>query len=68
MFYPALIVKNYFVKGRLNEYSPFLTQDLFSPFFTQENFKQPANAERPKSTHPTVQCTQDISEVNTDTI
>ena len=37
MFYPALIVKNYFVKGRLNEYSPFLTQDIFFkliiPFF-----------------------------------
>ena len=52
--------------------SPFLTQNIFlNPFYTfctWGNFKQLANAEHLKSTHPTVQCTQDISEVHTHTI
>ena len=52
--------------------SPFLTQNIFfNPFYTfctWGNFKKLANAEHLQSTHPTVQCTQDISEVHTDTI
>ena len=74
MFCPALIVKIILKKGPLNGYISFLTQNIFlNPFYTfgtWGNFKQLSNAEhlKLKSTHPTVQCTQDIGEVHTDTI
>ena len=44
-------------------FDPKYFLNLFPPFCTQGTFKQPANAEYPKSTHPTVQCSQDISGV-----
>ena len=51
--------------------SPFLTKNILklnSPFCAWGNFNQPENAEHPISTHPTGQCTQDISEVHTNII
>ena len=74
MFCPALIVKIILKKGPLNVYQyisffdPKIFLNLFYTFFTWGNFKQLANAQHLKSTHPTVQCTQDISEVHTHTI
>ena len=72
MFCPALIVKIILKKGPLNGYISFFDPKYFlnpfSTFCTWGNFKQLANAEHLKSTHPTVQCTQDISEVHTHTI